>query len=159
MTVVDLIDRQTCLYLPLRDNIRLQGEAGTLLSASYEGRLLIFRQGSMRIKTHEVLLFHSHRIIAEIVARNRILQLHPFESSCCRRILGIRFQMLLKKDTWQGISLHQSIDRHPTIHYRPLTFLPLHRSQIGLSTQVMIRTAIVAVCQEHHPPVAISCLY
>ena len=41
MTVVDLIDRQTCLYLPLRDNIRLQGEAGTLLSASYEGRLLI----------------------------------------------------------------------------------------------------------------------
>ena len=113
----------------------------------------------MRIKTHEELLIHSHRIIAEIVARNRILQLHPFKSPSSRCILGIRFQMLLQRNTRQGVSLHQSIDRHSTIHYRPFALFPLHRSQIGFSTKVMIRTAIVAVCKEYHPPAAIASLY
>jgi len=72
---------------------------------------------------------------------------------------GIRFQMLLQRNTRQGVSLHQSIDRQSTIHYRPFALFPLHRSQIGFSTKVMIRTAIVAVCKEYHPPTAIASLY
>ena len=159
MTIMNLVDRQTCLCITFRNDIRLQGKTGTLLPAPHKGRLLILRQGSMRIKTHKELLIHGHRIITQIFVWNRILQLHPFKSPSSRRILGIRFQMLLQRNTRQGVSLHQSIDRQSTIHYRPFALFPLHRSQIGFSTKVMIRTAIVAVCKEYHPPTTIASLY
>jgi len=145
MTVMNLIDRQTCLCITFRYDIRLQDKVGTLLSAPHKGRLLILRQGSMRIKTHEELLIHGHRIITQIFVRNRILQLYPFESSGRRCILCICFKMFFQRNTRQQLSLHQRICRQSAVYNRPFSLLPLHRSQVGFSSEMMIRTAKVAI--------------
>ena len=158
MTVIDLINGKSCLHIALGFHLGLQGHTGTLLSASHEGWLIVLCQCAVRIEAHKELFFCRHRIIAKIIALYRILQLHPFIRASGWRIILVGIQMLLQRHGWQSIRLDQGIDRHSAIHHRPFAFLPLHWSEISFTTQVMIRAAIIAISQEHHPPGAIRSL-
>ncbi len=76
MPVADTIKPESpASTFPMVTTSVFQDEAGTFLQTSCKGRLLILRQGTMRIETHQILLPHSHRIIAKIVIRNGILYL------------------------------------------------------------------------------------
>ena len=63
--------------------------------------------------------------------------------------------MFLQRNSRQQLSLHQRICRQSAIHNRPFSLLPLHRSQVGFSSEMMIRTAKVAIGKEYHPPASV----
>ena len=144
IAVVDLIDGDSSLVAAAsfgERDVHFSHDDSRFLSAADEGWLAVLDERTSGMQ--------AQRAVVEelVVGRNGILEVYPGGMG-----EGLR------KEALRGSDMSR-IDRGSAIDYRPAALGPFHRGEEGLTAQVMIRAAEVAVSQEGYPPRAIRSLH